>query len=809
MKKLLLSAVLIWFCSYSFSQQTEMKNYPSGTYAGDAKLGYSFGDIANGIGSRIYVLSVSATTKYNISVLVNMQYKQLMKVYIDEVAVGSFYGAVDGWQTLSLNQINIAAGKRSIRFGGNNNAIPMVDEIFIVKSTALGMPVNQGWNSFIDKMRQLEQAPVAKFKTVAEAGDLTNAPEPNTVLSNPEGTYSHEVDVSFAYTHYSTVYLTAGSHTFTTSGSTINRALTVFNQSNYTYSWSNVNGGPGGESGLYLYVGLAGYYSVMLRPVTSGQTGTTNIILDGSTLVSNATIGGKTFSMPALKGGNKFLNFFTSKLSSGDTRMIVSRYAYSSARAYNDDYYSGTGDWYWGLCSRIKKNFGTDSVQYGFVCAYSPTSTGIADVYLGNDTSEVNKNNYPEFALLKPDDAIRAAPNTGMYNCIAWSGGVTSSWIWPPNQYSTYNCSNSYSDIACFDHFYANQPVRYPGAWNYTRTGATVNNAIVDLWALNGNFTHASVRKPGNAHPHGYDWESKPGGTARTFHPRNALTNDNFGYGHVVNYYIPTGTYANMFVSNQQFESDADAVKAGVAVFENASLSREAQNKLSSLLRKVDNNFSREFEQLYDTWKKTWVKNAVYSDPAMYCKNTEHDALAALAAKQPYAAMILVFNKFVNEKDHFIGELMWTLTKERFAPLLTQVKNERAEKPNDESGRYKIHGDHDNGVLYVEKILKQLDDKGEIVTAKEIAVEVSISPNPVQDRFTVKLQLNKTAVISIKAVSSQTGKVLEMLKSMKLEKGNYQYNGIANLFAGNTGDVITVQVMVDGTMKVYKALIAK
>lgn len=805
---MLLITALFTTCQI-FSQQTEYKNYPTGTYAGDAQLGYTFGEITGSASDRVYVVSVPFATNYNISALVNLQYKQYLKVYVDNIYAGTITGSIDGWQNISLTKIAVAKGKHAIHFYGTAPTIPMVEEISITKYTGLTIPVvSSGWESFLAKMRQLEQASKPVFKSAAEVGDLTNAPEPTTILPNPAGTYDHEVDISFAYTHYSTVYLTAGSHTFTTSGSTINRALTVFNQSDYTYSWSNVNGGPGGESGLYLYVGLAGYYSVMLRPYINGQTGTTNIILDGSTLVSNATIGGRTYAMSVLKGGNKFLNFFTCKIT-GDTRMLVSRYFNSSARGYNDDYGSNGGDWYWGLSSRIKKKLGTDSVQYGFVCAYSPSSGGTADVYLGNDTSEVNVNNNPEFPLLKPDDAIRAAPNTGVYNCISWSGGITSSWVWPPNQYSTYNCTNSYSDIACFDHFYANTPVRYPGAWNYTRTGATVNNATVDLWALGGNFTHASVRKPGNNHPHGYDWESKPGGTARTFHPRNALTNDSYAYGHVVNYYIPTGTYASMAVSNQQFESDVDAVKAGVAVFENAALTRQAQDKLKSLLKKVNENFAKQFDELYDAWKRTWSANAIYSDPAMYCKNKEHDAMTVFAVKQPLQAMLLVFEKFVNEKDHLIGELMWTLTKERYGYFLSQVKDERAARPNAENGRYKIHGDHDNGVLYVEKILKQLEDKNEITPAKETIVLVTVSPNPVQDRFTVKLQLNKAAVVSVKAVSSQTGKAVEMLKTTKLEAGNYQYNGTAGLFAGNTGDVITIQVIVNGEMKIYKALMAR
>ncbi|MEQ1678001.1 MAG: hypothetical protein ABL876_14935 [Chitinophagaceae bacterium] len=437
----------------------------------------------------------------------------------------------------------------------------------------------------------------------------------------------------------------------------------------------------------------------------------------------------------------------------------------------------------------------------------SSSSTGTSDVYLGNPNSNVYGTNYSEFPLLTADDAIKAANSSGIYNCISWSGGITASWSWPPSAYSTYNCSSSGMDIVCFDNFYNNNPVRYPGAWNYTRTGANVNNSVVDVWALNGYFTHASVKKPGNNHPHGYDWESKPGGLARTFHPRNALTNLSFGYGAVVNYYIPTGTYARNGSPVPSFDTDADAVRAGVAVFENAKLTAAATQKLNTLMKKTAASFSADFNELYAAWKKTWDANAIYSDPAMYCKNPEHDALAKLALQNPRQAMLLVFDKFVGG-DHLIGELMWTLTKEKYAYLLTEVKTERAANPNDAQGRYKVHGDHDNGVLYVEKILKLLEAEADVTTLAG-AINVTVSPNPVKDRLTVQVITDKSASISVKAISAQTRLTKVLQAETVLPAGTHRFTMDVAGFAGNTGDIIAVQVMVDGVLKTVKVLVTK
>lgn len=802
MKKiqLLLFFFLLFAVAVTKAQQTEIKNYPKNTKAGDVNVLYSYGEYSNGNSSRIYVIDVPKSERYYLGTLANMKLGESYKVSVDGMGLEYLTSSANGWQAASIRNIpaTLSAGKHTIRINGGGPMVPMIEEISFTLNAPAGRTGADATSAFLDKINWYKQQPVVIVPGVDEVGDLTNK-----VLPNPLGTYDHVIDTAFTYSHFSTVYLTAGNHTFTTSGSTTNRALTVFNTTDYTYSWSNVNGGPGGESGLYLIVGLSGYYSIMLRPVVNGTSGTTNIILDGTTLVSNAVIGGKTYAMSSLKGGP--LNFFTCKLTAGDTRMIASRYFSSSARGYNDDYYGGGGDWSWGYASRIKADFATDSVQYGFVCSYSPTSTGISDVYLGNENSNVYAANYPEFPLLKADDAIKSAQSSGVYNCISWSGGITSSWVWPPSAYSTYNCPNNSTNVTCFDNFYSNNPVRYPGAWNYTRTAATSSNATVDLWALNGYYTHGSVRKPGNNHPHGYDWESKPGGLTRTFHPRNALTNLNTGYGAVVNYYKATGTYARGAVTS--FESDQDAVKAGVAVFENARLTSGASGKLKSLMSKIDSRFSSQFNDLYEAWKKTWESNAIYSDPAAYCKNAEFTALAKLSQQNSRHAMLLTFEKFVGG-DHLIGELMWTLTKDKYAALLTDVKTERAANPNDAMGRYKIHGDHDNGVLYVEKILKALEEEAEVIAVTD-AINVSVSPNPVKDRLTVQVTTTKSARVSVQAISSQTRLTKILQPETVLTAGTHRFNMDVTGFAGNTGDIIAVQVIVDGVMKTIKVLVNK
>lgn len=795
---LLISAVLT-------AQRTITKTYKSNTKAGQVYVLQNWGEY-DGYNncSKYFYISVPKSASYYISALCTMREDEKYKVYVDGTALEYMYPKHPGWQTAGItNQsVYLTPGKHTIRFAASGPMVPMVEEIFLYnyppETGRAGVPETDG---FFEKVNRLRQPSTVLAAPPAEDNST------GRVLPNPEGMYDHDVDASFMYSHFSWIYLTAGTHKFATANSNTLRTIAVFDPANFAYSWASSTGGPNGEADLRFVAPVAGFYALQLRPYPN-TPGVAHIVYNGSLLVYEAIVGGRMYEMSQAYTGE--INFFTTKLTRGDTRMMVSSYIATDIRGYNDDYTGGGGDWKWEYASRIKKDFGAQQIRYAYICAYSPTADGECDVYMGNGNSPVNQANYPEFPLLKPDDAILSS-NTGYYNCIGWSGGMTQ-WIWPPSNYSLYNnCWNN--GLACFDGFYGNQPARFPGAWTYTRTGATEANSVVDLWALLGSYTHGSVRKPGNDHPHGYDWESKPGGTPRTMHPRYALTNLNYAYGAVVNYYIPTGGYARNPAARPgeaqvAYATDADAVKAGVAVFEHAKLSTVSSSKLNQLVQRTDADITAKFNQLYEAWKKTWAVNAVYSDPAMYCRNEEHKAMEHFGLQHTRTVLPLIFDRYVNENDHLVGELMWTLTRNTYGKLLDDVKNEWRSNPNDAAGRYRIRSDHDNGVLYVEKILQQWQEQPQEQTLTETTTVV-VSPNPVRDRLTVQLTLAKGARVSVKVISGQTRQSRMLQAETMLAAGQHRFNMDITGMAGASGDIIAIQVMVDGVVKTVKVLVTK
>jgi len=98
------------------------------------------------------------------------------------------------------------------------------------------------------------------------------------------------------------------------------------------------------------------------------------------------------------------------------------------------------------------------------------------------------------------------------YNCIAWSVGVVSQWLWPSD------------DAAAFDAFYLSY------GFIPLAPGEDVAHAQVAFWVdANATATHGCRRVAGDI------WESKLGSSLRILHKLADLESDT--YGHVAKYY--------------------------------------------------------------------------------------------------------------------------------------------------------------------------------------------------------------------------------------------------------------------------------
>lgn len=302
----------------------------------------------------------------------------------------------------------------------------------------------------------------------------------------------------------------------------------------------------------------AGYYFLVLRSYNSSSTGTSTLKLNGSVIRTGAILAGTIIDISSYTSQGGELNYFTAIPGvyadwRYDTQLFTMPGYTSPVSAFNDDYY-GSGSFNWGCLSRIKKAISTEQ-QYCLLIHYSTGFSGTCDFYAKCESMPIDVY-YPGhetiFPRLMEDDMIKSADPNSLYNCIAWSGGLSSKTV---NVFVPV-----FSTTSDYDKFYSNThpdySPRYSGAENFTRSGVTNDNAVVAVMkqyrgspAVPPAFTHAFVSKTANKHMHGYDWESKMGmDECRMFHPKEALCNNSDNskgmWGNIELQYRSTGTFA-------------------------------------------------------------------------------------------------------------------------------------------------------------------------------------------------------------------------------------------------------------------------
>jgi hypothetical protein len=132
----------------------------------------------------------------------------------------------------------------------------------------------------------------------------------------------------------------------------------------------------------------------------------------------------------------------------------------------------------------------------------------------------------PHFPNLKAGDWCVTAPADPGYNCIAWSVGDTSQWIW--NDVDTFGNKNGTVEIADFDAFYAAKAGLKPVL-------GSAPNARVVLYATGTTPTHAARKSSAAC---GFAFESKLGPQFRIVHDANQLAGGPT-YGDIARFYVP------------------------------------------------------------------------------------------------------------------------------------------------------------------------------------------------------------------------------------------------------------------------------
>ena len=605
-----------------------------------------------------------------------------LKFFVDDqkTQFGNLNPQKEGWQCAKLldnnnaktEKLSLTAGIHYLTFCSTVPEVPPVEFIRLSRTESGAEISDVEWSNYIEAAKKN----ILSLEYVKLAEDSLNNGKLLRTLPNPNGDYLHQIDINFTYTYYTTLYFYAGANvvleTKKADPYSSNPVMHFFNADDPVNkgSWGDDNSGEGMQAKITCTVQYTGYYYVLVRSFWPNTVETTDLYLYDNLYASNIAVAGTGFRCDHTL--TQEINYFTSFLT-GDSRLWVESYETGlngRILGYNDDYY-GSGDFSWGYNARVKKSY-SQRMWNCFVSRYSSYNpTGTCDLYMRCKNSTI----MSSFPNLKADDAIRSAPEAYYpdgYNCISWSGGITEYWEWPLDPGSVYYVSGN--PLASFDNYYRNYPVTRnvspnTRSWNYYRSGATSSNNQIDLWSLNGSYTHASVNarwsdlslgNPANDNPHGYDWESKPGGLMRTFHPRYALSGN--AYGNVDKYYKNDGTYVTL----------AKRIAKESVIF-----SDDEKEKLNNLIAKVSENIKNEFDNKYTSWKETWTdpKVVIQADPRKYAESDAYYDFLSYCKKQGNIVLPLVIHKF-NEGDFFAINAIEDLSYNNNKELMDEVKNE-------------------------------------------------------------------------------------------------------------------------------------
>lgn len=693
--------ILIFLCcllgfANSFSQKLVETNYFSANpkLGGEVMINKSTKEVVGEFAKISFEVNAPTAGEYNVyfwmfpTKLKNGNYSEYQVEVNGKKLDDKIIPTIGDWQSITLSsksKISLVEGNNIITIVGKVPDVPNVEHIKLSKNNST-IDASK-YNTFKTQLEKEnlknnkgKQVLVVSTDTIDTFDQVLKAA---TTSDAPLYDFTYRLNMSFNYTFYKTVSFTKDQKIFiSTSGiDNFTHILEFFSATTpESYSWSAISNSNCSAS-LNITIPVTGMYYVRVRSYLNARSGFCNLNINGENYYERVPLY-STGIRCTQDTGNEY-NTFTC-YNEGDPRLWIEEGSGIPGKisAFNDDYGSHGGDYVWGLNSRIKKKYDR-TVHSALLSAYSSYNpTGKCDLYIKCKNSTV----MSYFPNLKADDAIQSAPSSYNYNCISWSGKITSYWEWPPSPSSSYYDPDP---LKAFDKFYA--------SLGYTRTGATKSNAVVALWAIvdsygNREYTHASVRK-GDGNAHGYDWESKPGSLMRTFHPCDALIGDD--YGEIVEYYTTT--------TNSTQKTMAEEISDGTTTVEYIEFNSEESSLIENRINSIPYGIKESFNTLYNDWLKI-TNNTIFSNPNQIIDCKEYKSIYDFCNTNPESIYMLYDKLSVGDFAAVILIENLNLVSPNREAILREIRNESSSVSR--SGAKVVRPILSNITAYVKKLLE-------------------------------------------------------------------------------------------------------
>ena len=246
------------------------------------------------------------------------------------------------------------------------------------------------------------------------------------------------------------------------------------------------------------------------------------------------------------------------------------------------------------------------------------------------------KNYFPR---LNVNRATVTGPTTHLYNCISWTLGITSRWIWPG------------TNISDFDKLYHRH--------GFVRS----SNGPIAAWGHNqSKMTHGCISGPN----HGSRWESKCGSDLRIQHGLSELVGAS--YGNVLAFFsrkhrTPSSDIEEQIRNIESMES-----------LNQLQLEESAVKILGDAVENIDSEIRTQFEVRFEAWKGTWsaTHTAHLSDPSFVRYSKEFSDLAALGEQ----IVPLLIDKLRNPNNFFALQLYDAIQPEQVSIVRMDANDE-------------------------------------------------------------------------------------------------------------------------------------
>lgn len=704
MKKTLIALLSFLWGISSVSQNTvETKYYENHPeFAGDIVINKMSREVINSKAHVSFDITTPASGNYYVnfwlcpSRLADGNYTKY-DVLVDGVAVGRISPLIGDWQAISLEEgksIYLNKGNSIISIIGSLEDFPSVDLIRMSQNAEKAKLSDYTYKEY------KRQITLESRKHAEEKGMLFTDRDtlscyqkykktsifPLPSQSTPPYDADFVIGIGFNYTFYKVVYFTQGQNiSLSTTGiDNYEHVLELFSRTSpHLYSWVNKSDASCACS-LNITIPETGYYTIKVRSYENASTGLCNLNINNMYNYDSVPI--FSSGIRGEKDTQHIYNSFTC-YSQGDPILWAEEgMAPGVITAFNDDYPSSSSDYSWGRNSRIKRQYASEYNAILITAYSSYTPINKCDVYT----------NCLSAYTTDSDNILQSAPNTinstNDYNCISWSGGIYTHFIWPPYVF----VNEGLSALESFDRFYSIE--RYPGSSVFTRQGATEDNCSVELWATvnadgTRNYTHASVRKSADINRHGFDWESKLGHLSRIYHPRDHVPFSE--YGQIVEHYLRTD-------SGPGSGSLEEALANGTAVIENVQLTTEEIGYLDEHIEEIEYSVMCHFNALYEKWQEVW-NTTILSDPDAIANCSEYRELLDYCIREDNLKYAIF--KMLGKGSVCAVCLVKDLTLKDNMSLLEKVWSENKKREYTENGAKIIRSIYSNAMLYVKEYL--------------------------------------------------------------------------------------------------------